>query len=86
MCRETKYPQSDLIGTNSTKSPTGVGITQHVRVLGPDHNSGLVMTPLDNNLAGLHQSDNTAAAAAGILITTAQIIHFTAQFAQQFSN
>ena len=64
MCRETKYPQSDLIGTNSTKSPTGVGITQHVRVLGPDHNSGLVMTPLDNNLAGLHQSDNTAAAAA----------------------
>ena len=63
-----------------------MGITQHVRVLGPDHNSGLVMTPLDNNLAGLHQSDNTAAAAAALLITSSQIIHFIAQFAPQYSS
>ena len=87
VCRETKCPTSDQIDRFKVtywcgNHPAWLG----VRVLWPDHNSGLVMTPLDNNLAGLHQSDNTAAAAAGLLITTAQIIHFTAQFAQQFFN
>ena len=91
-CRNTQLcGQCQLVWRNSGNCDRMGPCGNHpswlgVRVLGPDHNSGLVMTPLDNNLAGLHQSDNTAAAAAGLLITTAQIIHFTTQFAEQFSN